>query len=378
MVVLLPEEDPPSSLLRDAKLVSQTVAGTQTWVHRQLNRLPRARRFERFLAGRTRSLEDWSQFRVAATVTSAWKGDDDTHAHYERCFDALHRVHKAIVLATGAFVPGLTIERCGPVYLVHQDGLLVGPVFVGHVIQKTGQIDESQLAMVPRLLDALEDAAPAARIRDLIHSCDVALRFQGDYLGTLLRCATASEVLVKECAWMLLWEAQNAGNQTADAKQVAALFADKAEMTKFFEFLKRQLGGNWDSRTETSPVGAWRKHVSEQRTRCLHFGVEPSALSADEALNAVHGLADFLLDRLAENVEKYPSSTVMLLGSYGLELRNAALPESFDEADHPRLFKEWKVANLAKFDGTYGQGFGPTIMAQQPAAENSNDLDVDA
>lgn len=359
VVTLLPEDHPPSSLLRDAKLVSQVIGQKPGWVRRQLRRIPRARRFERSIADQARSLEDWSQSQIAATVTSPWRGDDDTHTHYERSFDALHRVHKAIVLTTGAFVPALTIERCGPVYLVHQDGVLVSPIFVSHVIQKAGQIDDAQLEMVPRMMDALEDAAPVARIRDLIHSCDVALRFQGDYLGTLLRCATASEVLIKECAWMLLWESQNAG-QSADPKETAVLFADKAEMTKFFEFLKRRLGGNWDSRQVTTAVGAWRTYVSEQRTRCLHFGVEPTAISADEALDAVHRLAGFLSDRLAENVTKYPSSAVMLLGSYGLEMRNTALPVSFDEAEHPRLFKEWKVANLSKFDGTYGRGFGPS------------------
>ena len=64
---------------------------------------------------------------------------------------------------------------------------MVTTVFVSHIIQKAGHIDDSQLEMVPRMMDVLEDAAPVARIRDLIHSCEVALRFQGDYFETLLR-----------------------------------------------------------------------------------------------------------------------------------------------------------------------------------------------
>ena len=101
-------------------------------------------------------------------------------------------------------------------YLVLDDGVPLNLVLVTHVFQKTDQLDEKQIEIIPRMLDALQDAAPAARIRDLLHSCDVSLRYQGDYLGTLLRCATASEVLVKECAWMLLWESEFSAQEGAD------------------------------------------------------------------------------------------------------------------------------------------------------------------
>jgi hypothetical protein len=137
----------------------------------------------------------------------------------------------------------------------------------------------------------------------------------GDYVTTVLHCATAAEVLIDRLLLMLCWEEKMT---PADA---AAKFVEGQMAKRLQGELAPRLGGRWQ-RDQPGPVHDWYHAVARPRNRVIHGGYTPSEESAGEALRATRSLEKFAFDRLAAHRNDYPRSTLMTIAPEGLDRRD--------------------------------------------------------
>ena len=269
----------------------------------------------------------WVSGRVQSDDPDEWP---DT---FNRCFQVLVDAVSALRLATNARIPNLTIERVWPQYFVlheYDDGSLEtnNLVIVEHGVfgaSGRGPASDVELERAAQIFEDIRNQNPLEQYWDFTLSAHNAAHTDGDYVEAVLKAATAAEVLIKNAAAMLVWEATAYLSPPTPAWAVhpQGVFAQKPAKL-IGGVLAAALGGDWDSRDARKPVGAWRHHVARLRSRTLHRGHRPSDVEADQAIAALHQLEGHLCDLLAQRAERFPRSAVLLVGLQTLEKRGAA------------------------------------------------------
>jgi hypothetical protein len=217
--------------------------------------------------------------RTVLTVGGSILPSETVDEHYRRCVQLAHDAVKALRLATDARIPNLTISRAWPVYFIVVENE-PGNVKVHNQMMVAHGFSFSDT--VPASADQLRDAAlilrvgwsgsPVETYRDFELGAQNAAWVDGDYTDAVLKAAVAAEVLLKHTAWMLTWEVSE--EEKANTSSTAATFDPfKAKPGRLIgNVLARRLGGDWSSRDEAKPIGAWRSHIARRRNAVIHTG----------------------------------------------------------------------------------------------------------
>lgn len=265
--------------------------------------------------------------RTVAVVGSMWLKDDTQAEHYSRCHDLLRDSVKALRHATQARTPGLAIERAWPLYAILDEDSeghyeVHNVVVVEHGFQAVPVATPEQTVQAERVLMAAWLRNPVEVYMDFELEAARAADTDGDYVECVLKAAAAAEVLIKQAAWMLTWEAavllprDPASNASPIEKA-----ADARPSVLIGSVLTPRLKGNWGSQSPLHPVGAWRHDIARRRNSVIHRGYRPTAVEAHAAVSALDELERHVVDRLAAMANVYPHTALLIAGKEGLERR---------------------------------------------------------
>lgn len=283
------------------------------------------------MTGRTEPpprLEAVQRRRMVAVVGSAWDGAEDSGAHFDRCLGLLHDTVKALRQATQARSPNVTLERLWPLYaVVDEDSAgaytLTVLVVIGGGFNNVAIASESQTEQAERALLAAWQRNPVETYLEFALDARRAADTDGDYVEAVLKAAAAAEVLIKQTAWMLSWEATTLLPSDPEPSAGAPGFTGDPgrPATLIGSILAKRLRGSWDSSTPTRAVGAWRECIAQRRSAVMHRGYRPHAAQAHQAIAALDSLERHIVDRLASMAHVYPRTALLLAGKDALERR---------------------------------------------------------
>jgi hypothetical protein len=162
---------------------------------------------------------------------------------------------------------------------------------------------------------------------------------EGDYPTTVIAAYTACEVLLNTALFMMAWEEGKTRDETRPWFEARLEF-----MNRVSREIQPRLGGNWANPPNTSPMGQLRI-LSDIRQKVVHLAYTPSEKEAQEALQALGVLEEFVKQRLAAKRMKYPRTCLLLNGEPGLRRRRAwdARIEKWVE-EHAGTEDEWGVS----------------------------------
>lgn len=173
----------------------------------------------------------------------------------------------------------------------------------------------SQSEVVLALERQLENG-PFNRYSELFNDAQVASYQLGLHRSAVLSAASAGEVLLDETLRCILWELGKT------PEEAGKLFADKRDFKpRVTSLLQRYLGGEWRLKGE-GVISRWFRDVYSLRHRIIHAGESPTAIETRLAISYTSELSEFLADRLADNIARFPRTAMFLLGIPGLEKRD--------------------------------------------------------
>lgn len=264
--------------------------------------------------------------RTVLTASAPCEGETPA-SHLETCFEYVVAMGRALLQATEQIAPPLSRQQLVPTYVVidqDDDGTrrMVTPVLVDDIYLGPSPATREQADRAMRFVFAGVTKSPVEVHHDLRLAARRAVHAEGDYVGAVLKAAAAAETLIKQVSWHVAWEADEklSTDPAPNSMGGGALFDAKPSQL-IGRVLSVRLGGNWDSSRPTSPVGAWRHNVAQQRNKIIHLGHRPSELHAVSAVEGLGALELHLMDRLAAQSHAYPRAALMLVGRDGLEKR---------------------------------------------------------
>jgi hypothetical protein len=166
----------------------------------------------------------------------------------------------------------------------------------------------SQLAALDHIFARLNEGAPFRTGEVLLQTAQGAAHLFEDPMAAIVSMATGCEVLLDDLLSCMLWEE---GKRPEDA---AAIFNPSLEHRLRAGHHRQRLPGDWDL-DGSGPIALWKTDVAWLRNAALHDGAVPTPAKAARALAVAHELLEFLRLRTLENVDAYPRTTWMLLGS---------------------------------------------------------------
>jgi len=280
--------------------------------------------------------------------------EETADEHYRRCFRFAHDAVKALRLSTNAHIPNLSIERVWPSYFIvgeNEPGKLEVSklMLVAHGFANGVPATDEQLREASTILLAGWHESPVELYRDFKLGAQNAARVDGDYIDAVLKAAVAAEVLIKNTAWMLIWEASK---EQPDASDPSVFTVKPRKLIG--SVLCSRLKGDWSAQDEKRPIGAWRILIAQRRSAILHKGYRPNEREVWQTIQALQQFEQHLLDRLAVMAHTYPHTAALLVGRPGLERRNAwkniqSPPEDARAlADLTRSYVKWRNCHLGE------------------------------
>lgn len=178
-----------------------------------------------------------------------------------------------------------------------------------------GKPFDAELQMrFPHWLQEQERGNPLNLWRERFIEARRALEVTGDMALAVLLANTSAEVMLDALLALLLWEDGSSPEDVLDK------FEEGKVLRRLTAEYPKRLKGSWS--TSSGPVGRWYSDAYRLRHRVIHGGYEPTPRQAQEAIDAVHGLQRFVMDRLADRRTAYPRSALMTLAEEGLRRRN--------------------------------------------------------
>lgn len=155
---------------------------------------------------------------------------------------------------------------------------------------------------------------PLISYRERLTDAQEALIKRGQRAVAVILAQTAAEVYLDQVLSLLLWEEGVAPEEAAQAFIIEGLA--RRVRTRFHP----RLGGKW-SPNSRSPIGRLYHDLFPLRGRVVHGGYDPSFEEAKQAIDTLHLVEEFVLQRLIVKRMVYPSSTLQILGRIGLQDR---------------------------------------------------------
>lgn len=165
----------------------------------------------------------------------------------------------------------------------------------------------------------------------------------GNTSEAVVRAQMSIEVLMDGLLAWMLWE------EGADPVDAAERFFMEGLTKRVRTHYGPRLGGNWSTQGR-GPMAQWRDKLYHLRGRVIHANYVPARAEARTALDAMGLVDSFVRTRLVANKNRYKRTTLMLLGTPGLEKRGAwsgeirrfAETKADLEPDWLASFAEWR------------------------------------
>lgn len=319
--VWLPKETPsmPTAIMESVMRVVQEVTGGSLG-----NKAP-----DQTQGGAIRAtFESYSTIIEAVTplLEVPDRRSDPILAAFDRCLEELALLTRAYTLASGdlrvrlparqnlfPFVPFTTRHPSKKdwsslqLLLLNRGYSLSSP---------TESLSEDQLADFDLYLELLKRRNPFLTFSEWARAARQAFYVDGDYATTVINAHIAGEVLFDTTLLMMAWEEET-------PREEAANWFESALAKRLRTYYAPRLGGAWDTRMPKTVSGRWTMRVSDVRNRLVHSGYRPTELEALTALDLFDEVVEFVKGRLVVQRDKYPRTTLMLLGQPGLERREA-------------------------------------------------------
>jgi len=249
--------------------------------------------------------------------------DRSTDDAFDRCIESLRELLRAYVIMSKdvrvlpptrhslyPFIPWTTRAPDGSdwggvgLYLPN-----IGP----HVVPTpTGTLDETHRGPMMITLSRMTRGDPTAIFAEHARRAWRAYWMEGDYGAVLIQTHISAEVLLDAVLLMMAWEEGTLPSEAADWFNIGL-------SRRLRTFYPPRLGGNWNTQDPNSVIGEWAHDVRDLRNQVAHRGYWPTPEEARRALQTADKVEDFVKDRLAAKRNKYPRTTLLVLGLPGLE-----------------------------------------------------------
>lgn len=273
-----------------------------------------------------------TRLQAAVAVSAPIHDSSELGQHFDDCMRLVTDSSRALLQATGYLAPPVTRQQLWPTYVVVDERADETTSVANLVMMEDAYLgaefaDEAQRERAEAHLKAAWSRNPVEVYHDLRLGARRSGQAEGNYIDAVLRTAAAAEALLKHVAWQLTWEATEhlSVDPAPSAMRPSEVFTAKPSEL-IGGVLSTRLGGNWQSRVPSSPVGAWRHEVAQMRNRVIHRGHRPTENEAAAALQAGLRLETHVMDRLAAKAATYPRTACLLVGRDGLERRDAFGP----------------------------------------------------
>jgi len=134
----------------------------------------------------------------------------------------------------------------------------------------------------------------AERVAEARHS----LHHGGDYASAVVEAQTAFEILMDAVLTFMLWE------EGVSPEETAHTYFEDGLAQRIRKYYHPRLGGNWDTGRE-GIIGTWAHTVAPLRGRVVHAGYRPTFREAQDALETVYRVDQFVKERLVQKRNQY-------------------------------------------------------------------------
>lgn len=174
------------------------------------------------------------------------------------------------------------------------------------------ELNEERLQNLTLYWDVWRRGGPLLPYSERSLDARLALENFGDYANCVVQCQVAIEVLFDTLLQLMLWEENVLPEEAA-----SGAYRDRLHKRIRTQFPHR-LGGNWNTKGG-GVVGRWGQKLAPLRNRIVHTGYRPTRDEALEGMAIMAELDEFFRDRLVAKRTSYPRTTLMTLGSPGLQ-----------------------------------------------------------
>lgn len=164
------------------------------------------------------------------------------------------------------------------------------------------------------LLDRHESGDPFQLFVQHSFACHRAIFIQPDYATAAIEAQLASEFFLDALLLVMAWEE---GVKAADA----AKWFKESLTRRIRKHYGPRLGGSWNPQDRRTVIGKWARHTRDLRNRVAHAGHHPTEQEVVYSQGAFSLLENYGKNRLLSKRNKYPRTTLMLLGAPGLKRR---------------------------------------------------------
>jgi hypothetical protein len=265
---------------------------------------------------------------VTPLLLSAGPGADAKGAlsdAFDRCLENLTELIRAYILKTAdvrTTVPSLvSLFPMIPFTARAPDGswwggleLFRANMGTRHLPVATGDLTKEETSGMMISLSRMKRRDPTAVFALWARAATRSYWIDGDYSSTIIQAHISSEVLLDSLLLLLAWE-------DGLEPSVAAEWFDHQLAKRVRTYYHPRLAGSWDTTQTTNSVGRWSEFVRLPRNRIVHSGNWPNRSEALTALEANQDLEQFVKDRVGAARNRYPRTSLILLGTPGLEKR---------------------------------------------------------
>ncbi|WP_371652783.1 MULTISPECIES: hypothetical protein [unclassified Streptomyces] len=180
----------------------------------------------------------------------------------------------------------------------------------------TEVLNAEQMERLTSHLTRVWDGSPLELAIDRSVEASTFMQRDGDYGNAVIHAALSSEIILDSTLALMLWEEQLVAPSTEAAIAVFDETRGGLASRVRREYSPR-LGGTWDP-DKIGPVQTWSRNLARLRGRIVHRGYRPTELETAAALSASDELLEFVKERLARRVKRYPRTALLMLGEPGL------------------------------------------------------------
>ncbi|THA28036.1 hypothetical protein [Streptomyces sp. A1547] len=178
-------------------------------------------------------------------------------------------------------------------------------------------LDGDQMTRLDAHLQRLWDGSPLELAMERATEARRAFRRDGDYRHAVVQAAMFAEIVLTSTLSLMLWEEQLGAPSVDQAVAVFDFSRGGGLATRVKTEYASRLGGCWDY-TVPGPIHDWTHAVAALRNRVVHRGYRPTYQETEAALTAADALLDFIKNRLAQRVARFPRTALLTLGEPGL------------------------------------------------------------
>lgn len=269
---------------------------------------------------------------VIEAVTPLIVTDDEDHAFssaFDRCVEEINVLVSAFILASGdsrlarisrqnlyPLIPWIARDLNGET--IGGPGTFLPGSLVGTVLAfDTGkeEIDSEVMRRLGVYLSQIKKNDPFVSYLEWARNSRRELDIEGNYAAAINAAHTAGDILLDTILYLMAWE------EGLPHAEVSQWFDRTGTVARLRTHYHSRLGGRWSPDDPKTMIGRWVANVSRVRGRVVHAGYHPNEVETVHALDTLAELEEFLKERLAHNRLTYKRTTLLFLGTPGLDRR---------------------------------------------------------